>query len=98
MTETDPAQRAVALAITELNDLLPPDHQIEFVVGTRLASSLDSLGVVNLLLGVERCVEESAGISISLMDLLERDPESSPLATVGDFVTLVRERMQGATT
>lgn len=97
MTEIDPAERSVALAITELNELLPPDHQLQLAAGTPLASSLDSLGVVNLLLGVERFVEEGAGVSVSLMDLLEADPGSSPLATVGDFVALVRRRIEGAT-
>lgn len=97
MSDADPILRAVHFAIADLNALLPPDRSMETREDAPLAAALDSLGVVNLLLAVESSIEQSLGVAVSLTDLLEQNPEGTPLETVGTFTKLVRERVQGAT-
>ncbi len=96
MPYTEPALRAMHKAIAELNDLLPAPERLSTAGDTVLGGRLDSLGVVNLLLALERIVEENEGVTVSLMDLLEVDPTTSALATVERLTALVRDRMQAA--
>ena len=97
MSEADPILRAVLGAIAELNAMLPVDRAVGTSEDAPLAAMLDSLGVVNLLLAVEGQIEQSTGVAVSLTDLLEQNPEGTPLETVGTFARLVRERVEGAT-
>ncbi|OGA36079.1 MAG: hypothetical protein A3G80_01010 [Betaproteobacteria bacterium RIFCSPLOWO2_12_FULL_62_13b] len=79
---------AVYSAVDEANLLLPSGKQMKKAPGVALrgdSSPLDSLGLVNLLLAVERQVEGRFGAVITLFD--ER-VFSNPNATLKDIRTL----------
>ena len=79
---------AIYIAVDEVNLLLPPGKQMKKAAEVALrgdSSPLDSLGLVNLLLAVERQVEGRFGAVITLFD--ER-VFSRPDATLKDIRTL----------
>lgn len=94
MTQTDVILRAVRAAIVEVNEFLPPEQALSHESDALLASRLDSLGTVNLLLGTESQIAQLVGRSVSLTDLLEATGAESPLSTVGSFVAFVATRLE----
>jgi len=96
MPSQDAVLRAVQAAIAEVNLVLPPDEALDPTPDAELITRLDSLGVVNLLLATESAVEQQLGRQVSLTDLLEADPSSTPLRTVGGLVALVQSRIEAS--
>jgi acyl carrier protein len=68
-------------ALAELNQMLPPEKQIPVAPQVVLSDDgghLDSLGLVNLILAVEKDVAERFGVQISLSDEKAMTQEDSP--------------------
>jgi len=90
-------------AIDEVNEQLPAGEQIAKAPDTRLSgngSTLDSLGVINLMFCLEREVEERLNAEITLSDRLVGTEDGNPFASVGELTNfidqLVRDRKQAA--
>ena len=81
-------------AIDDLNQVLPPDQQVAKAPDARLlgeTSTLDSLGLVNLVVLVEEKVQDDLGITVSLVDERAMSREKSPFRTVGSLAGYVEE-------
>jgi acyl carrier protein len=68
-------------ALAELNQMLPPGKQIPVAPDVVLSDDgghLDSLGLVNLILAVEKGVAEQFGVQISLSDERALTQDNSP--------------------
>jgi hypothetical protein len=77
--------QAVLEAVDEVNEQLPADRRIPRTPAAPLAGTngnLDSLGLVNLILGAERKIADALGVSIVLTDDVEMFEPEGPCATV----------------
>lgn len=91
---------AVFKAVDEVNQLVPKEQRIDKdlqveLVGT--SGKLDSLGLVNLIVGSEQKIEEEFGIAISLADAIVMSQNHGPFKTVGslaDYVLRLLEECQ----
>jgi acyl carrier protein len=87
--------KVVSGAVDEINELRPRDQLIEKDLSSSLVGSegsLDSLGVVNLLVALEEKLGEQLGHTIIVTedeDLLAVD---GPLNTIGTLVNYLVER------
>jgi acyl carrier protein len=86
-------------ALEEVNSILPPENQIPISTNTLLSSggrNLDSLGLINLILEVEKEVEDQLGVLISLYDEKAMIQENNPfksVQTLSDYVEkLIKEK------
>ena len=80
---------AVFAALDELNALRAQDEQLPKSLDTPLTGergSLDSLGVVNLIVILEQRLDEIVGKSVSLLDDERLDPTAGQFNTVGSLV------------
>jgi len=93
-------QRCVEIiysAIEEHNEMQPREKHLEKSPGTVLfgrAGNLDSLGLVQLIIGIEEKVEEEFGRPISIVDERTLSQQESPLATVetlAEYITSLLE-------
>jgi acyl carrier protein len=74
--------------IDELNESAPPNKRIEKTAQTVLygtGSTLDSLGLVNLIIALEGHVSERFGVAITLADEKAMSIRNSPFRTVGSL-------------
>lgn len=84
--------RAVYHVIDELNARLDGAGQLVKSQDTVLAGNsgkLDSLGLVNLIVGVEEQIEKRTGVLLSLADAQALTQETSLFETVGTLVEYV---------
>src|SRR5438132_1795728 len=75
-----------------INAELPPDHQLRKTPGTRLLgaqSGLDSLYLVSLLITIEREVEDSIGVSLTLADERALSMKESPFRTIESLASYI---------
>jgi len=82
----------VYAVIDEINEQLEKDQRLNKSQDTVLfgqSGRLDSLGMVNLIVGLEEKVAEETGIEISLADQMMALDEDSPLKTVAGLVQYV---------
>lgn len=98
-TQTD-ALSLVYDAIDQVNQIRPPDKQVRKARETHLFgpdATLDSLGLVTLIVGVEERAEEATGLPIVLTDERAISTKPSVFRTVGtlaDYLDqLLREAM-----
>jgi D-alanine--poly(phosphoribitol) ligase subunit 2 len=78
-------ESAIYQAIDELNCLLPPEQAIAKSPQTILfgqGGSLDSLGLVNLIVAAERYLEAAVGGPVSLADERAMSQRNSPFRSV----------------
>jgi acyl carrier protein len=83
-------------AIDELNGQLPPDQQIPSRLDVKLLgedASLDSLGLVNLIVLVEQTTSEEFGIPVTLADERAMSQTRSPFRTVENLIAHVASRL-----
>lgn len=81
-------------AIDEVNFLLPKDNRIDKDVHAILSgtgTTLDSLGLVNLVVAVEQEIEKSLGKSIILADERAMKLENNPFRTIESLVAYIYE-------
>ena len=88
MIDDEKLTSAIYDAIHEVNDLLPPGEGLAASLDTVLfdtSGTLDSLGVVNLVVAVEEKVEDTFGRPISLVDAVGAPDAEERLRTVGSL-------------
>ena len=92
--------KAIFGAVDEANKLSPKERQLEKSLKTVLFGgdgSLDSLGLVSLVVAVEQRIEDEFGITITLANERAMSQKASPFKTLGklaDYVLLLLEERQ----
>ena len=89
--------QAVFLAVDELNEILSEEKQIEKSGDSPLfgkGSSLDSLGLVNLIVAIEENVEDEFNITLTLADEKAMSRKRSPFLTIETLVDYIVELME----
>ena len=92
MPEIEQITRSVFNAIDDFNRQLPSDKKVKKATDITLFGkngTLDSLGLVNLILAAEQRIEQDLGIPISLADEGAMSQEKSPFKTVGTLVNYI---------
>jgi len=102
MVQKNEVAQTIYSAIDDVNRMLAESEWLEKSFDTALfgqGSALDSMGFVNLVVAVERKVEENFGIAINLINEHVISQEYAPLQTVGtlaDYLSgLIEERTHG---
>ena len=103
LVERDQVEKTIFAAIDNVNRLLLPAQRLVKSGETLLTgndSALDSLGLVNLIVAVERGVEEKFGASITLVSQESMSLKDSPFHSVEALVdytqSLLEKKMNGA--
>jgi D-alanine--poly(phosphoribitol) ligase subunit 2 len=99
MRESERITEAVFQAIDELNDILPPERQLQKSPDTVLYGSdgrLDSLELVNLIVAAEQNIEDEMGIPITLADERAMSQRNSPFRTVATLVDYIASLLKEA--
>ena len=94
MIERQSVLSVIYEAIEELNQQLPLERRLACSPDTALfgdAGHLNSLNLVNLIVGVEQIVEETFNVGISLMDESADATVDNPFEDVETFSEFVRE-------
>jgi acyl carrier protein len=93
---------AIYRAVDWINGELPPDRQLIKAPGTRLlgsGSALDSMHLVSLIIAIEREVEESFGVALTLADERALSMKASPFRSIqslADYIgTLTTDARKG---
>ena len=84
--------RIIYAVIDEINEQFEKNQRLEKSQDTVLfgqSGKLDSLGMVNFIVGLEQKVEEDTGKEISLADQMMNIDEDSPFRTVEGLVQYV---------
>lgn len=94
--------QAIYKAVDEVNEQLPKEYRIEKSMETALfgrTGSLDSLGLVSMIVAVEQKIEEEFGVAIVLADEKVLSQQTSPFQTIGTLVNhvsmLLKEKLNG---
>lgn len=92
---------AVYRTVDEFNEQREEGHQVEKSRDTVLlgkASKIDSLGLVNLIVGAEEQVNDEFGVEVILVDERAVSQKRSPFQTIGTLIdyitTLLAEQGQ----
>ena len=88
---------AVLHAIDDLNRQLPATNQIERSAAARLTGvggKLDSLGLINLIVAVERSIEDTLGNSVSLTGENTIGDSEKVFSSVGSLAEHVAELLK----
>jgi acyl carrier protein len=94
-----PDQKVVAAinsAIDDLNEVLEPAEQLAKSADVALIgqdASLDSLGLVNLIVLVEEKIQQQFGVGITLVDERAMSQSKSPFRTLGTLAEFVQEQL-----
>ncbi len=89
MPDRNRVERTIFSAIDDVNGLLLPAQRLTKSPETALMgdqSALDSLGLVNLIVAVERRVEEAFGVNLVLVDQESMSLKESPFKKIGTLV------------
>jgi acyl carrier protein len=93
---------AIYRAVDWINGELPPDRQLIKVPGTRLLGSesvLDSMHLVSLIIAIEREVEDTFGVTLTLADERALSMKESPFRSIqslADYIgTLITDARKG---
>ena len=93
---------AIYRAVDLINAELPPNRQLSKTPGTRLLgpqSVLDSLHLVSLLINIEREVEDTIGVSLTLANERALSMKESPFRTIESLASymgvLISETQNG---
>ena len=92
MEDRERVTRSLFGVIDEFNETLPPAIKLNKALDTILYGkngTLDSLGLVNLIVAAEQRIEEDFGIPISLADERAMSQEKSPFRTVDTLVNYI---------
>jgi acyl carrier protein len=93
---------AIYRAVDWINGELPPDRQLAKVPGTRLLGSesvLDSMHLVSLIIAIEREVEDTFGVALTLADERALSMKESPFRSIQSLAeyigTLIKDASSG---
>ena len=92
MNVRDKAIKSVFLAIDEVNEVLPAEARITKSLDTVLlgpSSSLESLGLVNLIVQLEQQLQDEFGVEVDLADQRLVAPSQGPIDTIASLVDYV---------
>src|SRR6266480_3850227 len=79
-------------AVDCMNAELPPDRQLSKAPDTRLLGSqsvLDSLHLVSLLITIEREIEDTIGVTLTLADERALSMKESPFRTIESLASYI---------
>jgi acyl carrier protein len=85
MNDPENILAAIYRAVDWINGELPPDRQLGQAPGTRLLGSqsvLDSLQLVSLIIAIEREVEDTFGVVVTLADERALSMKESPFRSI----------------
>lgn len=80
-------------AVDEMNEQLPPGRPIVKSPETRLygsQSALDSLGIVNLIVTVEREIDDEFGVALTLADERALSMKNSPFKSIQSLADYIQ--------
>lgn len=102
MTRKERIIQAMYDAADELNQQLPKEQQLEKSIDTIIMGSsgtLDSLGLLNLIVAIEHKIEEEFKVAISLADEKAFTQKNSPFESIeslaGYIFLILEERAIG---
>lgn len=102
MNDPEDIIAAIYRAVDWINDELPPDRQLIKMPGTRLLGSesvLDSMHLVSLIIAIEREVEDTFGVALTLADERALSMKESPFRSIqslADYIgTLIIDARNG---
>ncbi|MEW6749579.1 MAG: acyl carrier protein [Candidatus Latescibacterota bacterium] len=96
MERTERIRRIVYDTLGNLNRQLPVGQRLSLAEDTVLCGDgqgLDSLGLVNLIVGVEERLRAELGCEVNLGDEAVAELADSPFRTVASLVRYVEERL-----
>jgi hypothetical protein len=85
MNDPENILAAIYRAVDWINGELPPDRQLIKAPETRLLgsqSALDSMHLVSLVIAIEREVEDSFGVALTLVDERALSMKESPFRSI----------------
>jgi acyl carrier protein len=85
MNDPENIVAAIYRAVDWINGELPPDRQLVKVPDTRLLgseSALDSMHLVSLIIAIEREVEDTFGVALTLADERALSMKESPFRSI----------------
>jgi acyl carrier protein len=85
MNDTENIVVAIYCAVDWINGELPPDRQLIKAPETRLLGSqsvLDSMQLVSLIVAIEREVEDTFGVALTLADERALSMKASPFRSI----------------
>lgn len=88
---------AIHSAVDEVNEARPPEARLGKAPETPLfgeASILDSLGVVNLIVAVERELDDRLGAALTLADERAMSMRRSPFRTIETLAEYIEGRLR----
>jgi acyl carrier protein len=91
---------AVLAAVTDLNRQLPPGRRITLSRDASLTGpggGLDSLGLINLIVGVEQHLEQDLSVRVALTDHETLSRSEQVLATIGTLTDHIEALLAGKT-
>lgn len=97
MNAADAANEAIRAAINEVNRQRSADQPLAATADTALVgpeASLDSLGLITLIVAVEQKFEELSGLSVSLTDLVIDTSDASALNTIGSLTGYLIKQLE----
>lgn len=92
MVEREKVVEAVYQAIDSVNEQLPRECWIEKSLNSALyskSSTLDSFGLVNLILATEESVADEFGVEVTIADGVAAWQENNPFRTVDSLVQYI---------
>jgi len=97
----DPENIAAAIyrAVDWINGELPPDRQLVKAPETRLLGSqsvLDSMQLVSLIVAIEREVEDTFGVALTLADERALSMKTSPFRSIQSLADYIGSLIQDA--
>jgi acyl carrier protein len=99
MNDPDNIVAAIYRAVDWINGELPPDRQLIKAPETRLLGSqsvLDSMHLVSLIVAIEREVEETFGVALTLADERALSMQASPFRSIESLADYIALRMTDA--
>lgn len=96
MPENNDVAEMIFNAVDEINELLPPEQQLEKSADTVLfggEGKLDSLGLVTFIVAVEQKITETFNASLTLADEKAMSMRNSPFRTIGTLSEYIQQRL-----
>jgi len=96
MTANQQVVDAINSAVDDLNEVLNHEEQLAKSSDVALIgqdASLDSLGLVNLIVLVEEKIQQQFGVGITLVDERAMSQSKSPFRTLGTLAEFVQEQL-----
>jgi len=97
MTKNEKIQQLIFNVIDEINLELPREKQLEKSVDTVLygeTGTLDSMGLVNLIVAIEKKVEEELEVAITIASEKAISMNNSPFRTIGTITDYVASLLE----